>query len=191
MSKPIVGSFGMSEPQRQVVADLIPPVGTFLEIGTADGATAAWIADRRPAAEVISIDLFPTEGSGVQGMIGNIALWQQNRRPNMHLWVGTANSLERLLQPSCQFDVILVDGEHTYESCHRDIDVALRLVTPAGAICLDDYENRQNGVLRAYKEVAARIWAVERIQGSMAVLRASGEESDPDRVRRLKELGYV
>jgi len=188
MSKPIVGTFGMAEPQRQALVDILPALGRFLEIGTADGATAAWIADRHPAAEIVSIDLFPSEGSGVQGLIGNIARWQENRRPNMYLWAGTVCSLERLLHPSCLFDVILVDGEHTYEACHKDLEVALALVEPQGAVCLDDFEHRDNGVKRAYEELASLSWPVARVQGCMAILRAT---KDQERLTRLKELGYA
>ena len=187
-TRPIVGILGLTEPERQRVVDLLPPLGTLLEIGTADGATAAWIADRRPAATIVSVDLFPNPTGGVQGIIGNVDQWMVNRRHNMRLFVGTAKQLE-VFSVAHVFDVVLVDGEHTYDSANADILEAEMLVRWHGVICLHDFEHRDNGVKRAYNKTIGHNWPVTRVQGSMAILHRLGDDSE--RMKRLKELGYA
>jgi predicted O-methyltransferase YrrM len=166
----LVGQSQMNANERAALEQIIPRAGLFLEIGTADGMTAAWLAQMRPDVTVVSVDTFPTEDSGVKGVLGDLAKYRANQRPNQRLWIGTASQLFALARRGL-FDVALVDGEHTYESCASDLQAAVRLVDPRGVLLAHDYEHRQNGVKQAVTELCKRTGAkVEKIIGSMAVL---------------------
>ncbi len=182
----MIGESSITEPQRKALLKLIPEEGIFLEIGTADGVTAAWLAANRPKARVVSLDTFPDAESGVQGIHGNFENWRANRRRNQTLWVGTARQFAEIAWPGT-FDVVLIDGEHTLSSCRADLEAAIVLVDPAGAIVLHDFEHRRNGVKPAYMAAAHDAWAVARVVGSMVVLR----KRNGDVEQRLKELGYA
>ena len=174
MADRIAGFHGQSQMnvnERTALRWMIPHAGLFLEIGTADGMTAAWLAQMRPDVTVVSVDTFPTTKSGVKGVLGDLAKYRANQRPNQRLWIGTAHQLA-CLAVGWFFDVALVDGEHTYESCFADLRAARDLLERGGVLLAHDYEHRQNGVKKAVTELCKRTgMKVERIIGSMALLK--------------------
>lgn len=66
-------------------------------------------------------------------------------------------------------DMVFLDGDHRYETVHKDIDKALELLNPGGILCGHDYGHpRWEGVKRAVDErftnihVEDTIWSVRK-----------------------------
>lgn len=185
MSEKLKGLAGISyvnARERAWLRDLLPEDGLMLEIGTADGVTIAWLAKERPRAMFVSVDTFPDHCEGVRG---NFDAWRQNARSNQALWIGTAQAMAEVM-PCAIFDLTLVDGEHTKESCAKDLRAAAILTQPRGVIALHDYERPKNGVKAAFAGWTEG-WVIEKIIGSTAILvHSEGKEIEA----KLKALGY-
>lgn len=194
-----VGESWVNPRERNVLLELVGEWDDVLEIGTADGVTVAWLAEQRPGAHFVSIDTFPAEDSGVTGKLGSIDNWRANARQNQALFIGNGRQFAR---HSCGlFDIVIIDGEHTFEACKEDIDVAIDLATSwtsSGLIVLHDYNRPSNGVRQAYEhwQERAGLYIVREV-GSMAVVRRHSqatyttEAADKTLMARLKELGYA
>lgn len=132
----IVGHSMMTAEERDAVLRHIPPAGSVLEIGTASGATAAWLAKQRPAVQFVSVDIFV---GGNPGEVGPDD-WFANKQPNMNLWVGTL--VELVVQFGCsgrEFDVAIIDGNHSERGCYEDLAAVEFLVCSNGTIVSHDY----------------------------------------------------
>jgi len=180
----LAGIACMNVRERGAVLALIGDGASVLEIGTADGATASWLATQRPGAAFLSVDTFPA--GQIEGILGSLPNWELNRQPNMNLWVGPASRLTEFMGPAL-FDLTIIDGEHTLESVLLDLRAAKVLTRPAGVIVMHDYEHRQNGVKPAVEQEGSP-WVVQEVVGSMAILR---QHADAEMMERLKELGYA
>lgn len=130
---------------------LIQDVRNILEIGTASGYFTQFLASLFPDASIETWDLPPetlmnssveaysriTEGYGRQfessqkrlGSLPNIVRVEQD---STHLSFRNGN-----------FDLIWVDGDHTFPVVAFDVINALRLVGSAGRICIDDIRLRE------------------------------------------------
>lgn len=72
-----------------------------------------------------------------------------------------------------QFDCIYVDGNHTYEGCKQDIELARKLCVEGGLIFIDDYYNSCFGVQKAVDELPDTVYCVE---GTTVVFIINGEK---------------
>jgi predicted O-methyltransferase YrrM len=180
------GQSFMNATERAALLEAICADDRVLEIGTADGVTISWLASKRPNAHFVSVDTFPGPESGVKGQLGDAAKWCINRRPNMRLWVGTATELYGLGVEG-RFDVVLVDGEHTYESCRADMRAAWCLARDGGLIAAHDYGRPTNGVKKGVDETAVECGLdLVGLHGTLRILRKSAVIH-----KRLRDLGYA
>jgi len=174
--------------ERMALLEFIVPGDLVIEIGTADGATIAWVAARKAQSEFLCIDSFPHGEHGVTGQIGNFENWHANRQPNMALFEGTAAAYaategHRIAQ------VAIIDGEHTIDAIAADLRAVRALVQPGGLVLCHDYAHRDNGVKQAVDAcVAAGDYAHQETVGSIAVLRLVKDEL---MIERLRAVGYV
>jgi len=142
----IAGQSKVSAEQFNAIADAMPPTGRLLEVGTFHGATAAMLADMFPSATIISIDNF--SGATAENYI-------KNRRPNMHLIIGTAGHLAKSGY-TAKFDVIFIDAMHKYPDCLDDLRNTAPLLVPGGVIFAHDYDKkRYPGVVQSIDEFCA------------------------------------
>lgn len=56
--------------------------------------------------------------------------------------------------PAQSFDIVYIDGDHSYETVRADIEQALRLVRPGGVVCGDDLECQRHEMSNACYETA-------------------------------------
>ncbi len=172
----IYGQSLLSNVERKALLAAIPAgKGRILEIGTKDGATAAYLARARPQTEIVSIDVFNPPGSDV--------LWQKNKQPNQWLFVGDIVAFTA--QYSQLFDVVFIDASHYYVPCCVDLAHACPLTAIGGLIVAHDYGRERlskpfrrdhlAGVTRAVDEFCTEHgWRIDRQVVSLAFLRRDG-----------------
>jgi hypothetical protein len=144
----------MHPEERLFILNSIPRIGLVCEIGTFQGATCSMWAKERPGVRFLCIEDFSEVGDESRICLD---LWMQNRCKNMDLFLGSSEEFGRLCRP-CAFDVVVVDGNHDYESCLRDLELSFRIVKRSGGIAAHDYCPEQgmfDGVVRAVDEFCA------------------------------------
>jgi predicted O-methyltransferase YrrM len=117
----------------------------FVEIGTFDGATAAFLAMNRPKATILSIDPFPIRTPESIELInpGDISHYMTNRCPNQLLFVGTAQDFVKVGSGAIA-NVVFIDGDHRTEAVYADMLSAKEMLRPGGFMMCHDY-NRMRG----------------------------------------------
>ena len=135
------GDSRISESHVQFILDLLPAGGMFLEVGSASGTTAAFIADSRPTGRVVCVDTYVQLETYTEILL-RLMDWRRNQRPNMGLWVGDIASMVASLGPTTRFDVAFVDADHAYGPT---LDVLLRmppLMAESGSIIVHDWHDK-------------------------------------------------
>ena len=136
------GSAGTALREAKFMLSKLPQGGIFIEIGTYNGATIAYMAKERPDATFISIDPFPNEvDTRTYNTIGTINSWRANRQENNFLFVGTMKEFLRFSQVGFA-DIVFVDGNHYYDFVLSDLEDSLLLLKPEGIIMAHDF-NRE------------------------------------------------
>lgn len=146
----------------------IPDGGRLLEIGTYHGLTAAMVAERRPDVTITCVDPFVNAGAEER--------WHKNKKPNMILAKGTVDDL--LASNPNPFDVALIDGDHGFEPCYRDLLACETLVKKDGIRIAHDYQwvpnshvTGKRGVQKAVRLFAERYgYKIDKVVGSYAFL---------------------
>ena len=145
------------------------PGAVICEIGVFQGRFANFLFSKSPQLLVL-IDPFEgivssgdEDGNNVVNCNLNVVYEQLKERcdkiPNIKLIKGYSfNVLPHFSDHT--FDVMYIDGDHSYEGVKRDLRIALKKVKPGGFICGHDYEinfnktqnNYDFGVKRAVDE---------------------------------------
>ena len=140
--------------RSQALADVVRKANPkrILEIGTHRGASAVWMAEYAPTAEVLCVDQWLVDASMFdrQGDVSRYALardYFQRQVLSRNLedritWLPMQseeffNALDAHM-PDMRFDMAYIDGGHDYRSAMLDLEGALRYVD--GPIVVDDYE---------------------------------------------------
>jgi predicted O-methyltransferase YrrM len=163
--------------ELDLLFSLIPPKGIVLEIGTFHGATVAQLAIKNPDVTFYSIDPLHWKRAGLK--------WYDNRQPNMRLLTGTSDDLV-VLQTGRVFDLIIVDGDHSYDACYSDLKISSKLIKPGCLIVVHDYakgtlrRTLARAVVRAVNHFC-RIWKykIRQVVGTMAVLEVNNDTNEP------------
>lgn len=160
--------------EREAIAELIPPGGRVLEIGTASGVTAAWLADAAQPSLLVCVDNFADadDPAVAESDPDRIANWQANARPCMRLWLGDFGPLAAFSVPEW-FDVSFVDADHTLPGVLSDLILASRLTKPEGWLLAHDYRDPSwPDVTRAVDHFCDAFgWRLDKTVGSVAFLR--------------------
>lgn len=110
-----------------------------LEMGAHLGFSTVVLA--RAAKELHSVDwhrgeLFAGDGDSLAKFRENLRSHGVEDRVIVH--IGRFDAVLPTLPP-CSFDLIFIDGNHSYESVHQDISLALPLLASGGVLALHDY----------------------------------------------------
>jgi len=155
----------------------------IFEIGTYTGLATLVLAINAPAAEIFTLDLAPAarpthaHGLGVGGF-PDFALGAHFRAHPAASRIHQLHGDSRAFDPAAlaaSMDLVLIDGDHTYEFVRADTEHALALLRPGGLIVWDDYvwdarAPECAGVTRCVNEIAVS-HRVHRIAGTrLAVL---------------------
>lgn len=145
-----------------------------LEIGSFEGASAVWLMDHRPELQLTCMDIFGPAFDDVTGEYEhrferNVAEYGKR----ITKVKGKSNELlasKPWQQPTKRgtYDLIYIDGDHSYEGAKADAELAYPLLKKGGVMIFDDYNNDQFGVRRAVDEF------LESVSG-FEVLREDGD----------------
>lgn len=137
-------------PSRDAMLSIIPENGVYAEIGVFEGKFADTICGALQPSRLVLLDLFSgVVGSGDQD--GNNMKFIDTRKVYDHfvrvskrfpaLEVVKGDSSTNLAKyPDNTFDMVYIDGDHSYEGVKKDIEVAYRKVKSGGWILGHDYE---------------------------------------------------
>lgn len=136
------------ETRENMIASLIPKNGIYGEIGVFKGEFAKWLTECLKPKKLYLYDLFEgitcsgnADGNNVVN--ADISTEYENLKrwapPNVIFFKGDS-SLNISIMPDNYFDMIYIDGDHSYEGVKRDINVAFKKVKPGGFIMGHDYE---------------------------------------------------
>lgn len=154
-------------------------VSRILEIGTSSGHFAAFLAKMYPDAEVVTIDL-PSDDRrffnatvtdrtiDTSALRGHVAARDAVLASHPNVAFRAMNSLELCLRGEPEFDLIWVDGDHTFPVVAIDITNALRLTRPGGLIVCDDVARGPRPVLTAPR------WGYRETEDTLTALGAAG-----------------
>lgn len=163
-----VAGVALVEPDlSEAAVSEIPSNGTVLELGSWSCSFAAWLCQRRPDIRVTCVDALVgvPDGRVLRGMLSliNLALYD-----NLSWFKGTTAEFGRFAATG-QWDVVIVDADHSERGCAIDLDLAERLTRRA--IWAHDYDSPFPGVKVAVDRfVQSRPWKISRRAGSMAFL---------------------
>lgn len=105
--------------------------GFVLEIGSWTGFSAYRMAFS--AARVDCVDPYTDPGGPPSGeFLKNTSMYD-----NIYLHIGRSADIVPLFNPI--FDLVFIDGDHSYEGCRLDLELALAKVKFGGVIALHDY----------------------------------------------------
>ena len=139
--------------------EMLPPGEAYriLTIGVFEGAAEVWIMQNictNPDARVVSIDPWLKTGKLDQEYMNQC---HKNAQHNLSPWKGRIQ-LHRGLSQSVltdaleqgslhgikpgEFDMALIDGDHTSDAVYQDATLCLQWVKPGGWLVFDDVRNR-------------------------------------------------
>lgn len=140
-----------------------------LEIGSFEGASAVWLMDHRPQLQLTCVDIFGPAFDDVTGE------YEQRFERNVAEYgkritklKGKSSDVLDTLPQRKTYDLIYIDGDHSYEGAAQDAQAAYPLLKKGGILIFDDYNNDQFGVKRAVDEF------LENVDG-FEVLREDGD----------------
>lgn len=147
-------------PNRKDMIGLAPKYGVYAEIGVFEGKFSNDIISILQPRQLVLIDLFAgTMGSGDQDgnnfsfieldtVYRNLTQISE-RYPGLRVLKG--DSVESLATfENDTFDMVYIDGDHSYEGCKRDLEICRKKVKDGGWIMGHDYEMNMEKAHRAY-----------------------------------------
>ena len=140
-----IGGSKMRETELQAWIEQVPRTPcTVLEIGTYAGVSSAVVCEERPNCMMLCLDISPAYKE-----------WRKNKRRNQKLFVGTSWDLLSIVGEE-RFDLIFVDGDHSYSGVFDDLEASKKLIKPLGTIMGHDYSRTLDTVQRAVQDWTRR-----------------------------------
>jgi len=120
----------------------------IFEIGTFLGITSNFLLELLPETQVVSIAYVNQKWNLFRSRYNNSSLQMREigsqvrpkNRPRFRQLYGDSHQLqaETLIRKFGQFDMIFIDGDHTYQGVKQDTELCLQLLAPGGALCWHD-----------------------------------------------------
>jgi SAM-dependent methyltransferase len=149
------GAIYMWPEEFEMLSRYVARAERMLEVGTFCGAAAAYLTRVHPRLRIWSVDKFaPATATG--GGIREV-FWKNMmlaRPGGIMPFVGDSREILPTLDE--QFDVALVDADHSYEACLADGRNSWRLLRRGGALLFHDY-GYVRSVIKAVDEFAAEV----------------------------------
>lgn len=127
----------------------------YLEVGVRRGRSLAQVLVQSPETKAYGFDTWTPEYAGVPNPGPDFVVSELKKLGVKNLpTLITGNSHKTLLQfwsdshNPCQFELILVDGDHSYKGAKLDLDIAFDHLAPGGALVFDDINHNAHPELR-------------------------------------------
>lgn len=138
------------------LASNVDPQFCIVEIGAFKGRSTCFLAEGAdPNTRIISIDAHGLPGSqrGKGDMyVGVREEYLRNIASYSNVQPVHALSHDAPL-PDQPIGLLWIDGDHSYDACRGDVDRFGPLVVRGGHIVLDDYNHKNNGVVKVVHEM--------------------------------------
>jgi ADP-heptose:LPS heptosyltransferase/predicted O-methyltransferase YrrM len=126
------------------LADRLQP-RSYLEVGVRTGGSMVQVLAAANPGEVVAMDLWEGEYASLPNHVG----YTRNQLQKFQERIGKASPLQfihgdshlelkELIRQGRSFDLVTIDGDHSLEGAREDLEDALRLLGPRGAIVFDD-----------------------------------------------------
>lgn len=117
-------------PNREMVMNYLPSGKIIAEVGTQEGIFARKIYDRLAPKELhlFDIDFAPFHSRGTFGKVPADVILHEGD-----------SSTKLLSLPDAHFDIIYIDGDHSYEGVKRDTEAAKRKLKRDGVLWFNDF----------------------------------------------------
>ena len=149
----------------------------ILEIGTFKGFTSAYLAFLFPGASISTIDLPSTSPEYVNtyGRINQASEFAQSR----DLFLQNFKNIQSFCIPSTsflfdcrqKFDLIWIDGDHSYPQVCIDIVLSLNLLADGGFVMVDDIYRFGDELPENYRKSVAAYETIENLFTENIVVR--------------------
>ena len=129
-------------PALKHLAQQLPPNPVVVNIGAGAGTSGLALLEARPDLILLTIDV-QYEDSPFGCIKAEWGLVKEAGYMARYGWVeGGSIQIGRnyQLQPSPDFAMVFIDGEHSYEGCRGDIEAWLPNIKPGGIIAVHDYK---------------------------------------------------
>ena len=121
-------------------------VNQILELGTSLGLSALYFSKARQNANIDTVEGSPEVAKIAQKM------FDKNIAKNISLHVGNFDELLPVLLNTKKYDLVYVDGNHTYIATKQYFDMIINSIGFSGIIVFDDI-NWSKGMLKAWEEL--------------------------------------
>ncbi len=131
---------GSGQDNMLLIAGLARASGAkrYLEIGAYRGFTAGFVRWACPNIEIHAIDNWQRASTSAAALSDGVRQISGSDHAIFAYEGDSTAMLDELIAKGLTFDLIYVDGCHTYEYAKSDYERALRLLAPAGTIVIDD-----------------------------------------------------
>jgi hypothetical protein len=200
--------------REQMIAALIPKRGKYAEIGVLTGNFSSSLMSMLKPEKLVLIDLFQgkcqsgdQDGNNLQYFDLDESYKNLSRKYKncdvVKLVKGDSATVLGSFDKNT-FDMIYIDGDHSYEQCKRDLEAALKVCKRGGYICGHDYEMNMElaekryyfGVRRAVDEFILENGLELEAKGldgcvSYAIQNVQVEESDFEKADKRYLVYYT
>ena len=119
-------------------------VNNILEIGRSNGYSFGFFRFAFPKAKVVSVDIIRTDTANKVSKLFD---------DNFLFIDGTSDKIKDL---KIKYDLVFIDGEHTYEWCKRDWDNVQPFLSKNAVVFFDDLDWGDHGVMRFLNTIGNR-----------------------------------
>lgn len=165
----MIGVSYVTDEQIELLDALTPANGSFLEVGTGAGHTAAKIASKT-GRTVVCVDNFPdVDHPNVIAIDGDRwTAWRKNTPPSVRLWRGDLYSFRRFTQH--YFDVTFIDADHHHPYIGFDLADA---AGHTSVLCVHDYGDSEWPDVKTAVDVFCERygWQVAEQVGTLVALK--------------------
>ena len=166
------------------LAAALPRGARVLEIGSHLGASSCYLAAglAQVGGQLLCVDTWQNDAMP-DGRKDTMAIFQKNIYPLRHLITPLRKNSQDLTAADLQshFDLIFIDGDHSYEAVRQDFELLQSWLAPGGLIAFHDFAHEHHeGVTRLLGEaLASGDWILVGLVDTLAWIKRAHWQHPP------------